>query len=239
MIEREIVRLLQAEVARLGDDAWRLPRHLLNLGLSAEEAEKVRGVLIARQAKADAKTGEPAPFVFQSFAKLAGAIPPFIAVTLIDDRDTETFLGGVGGLIDNVEAELLGDVTLERTPKQASMFQSSYGVLCAAKDNVDVCIYLYEVAKAALMRGRPTFHAQAGTIDVQISGYDPTAQARYEPLNLYVRQLTVTVKRLYEIAPVEAETRFTSLRTISVQADGTGVDEADGRLWVRVAPTET
>jgi hypothetical protein len=80
-------------------------------------------------------------------------------------------------------------------------FQKTLSVLIAGS-HPDQALYLYQVAKAILIAGRPALH-RAGLLGVRISGGELAPEETYLPDNAFTRVLTLsfhvmeTIPRLF------------------------------------------
>ena len=153
-------------------------------------------------------------------------------MTLEDDAETRGFLGEEGSVIDQLEAEVLGDAGLERNQHRATTFRSVYGVYCSVENNADALAFLYESAKAALIRARVAMLGVPGTDSVVIRGGPLSVDPTKIPTNWLFLRIFGTIERRYEVAPRAGTGRVRTLRTFQLFSETEARDE-DGVVWTR------
>lgn len=146
-----------------------------NYGLSETEILAIRQFF----------TDKP-PKVFHGYAR-TDATPPFIAIVLADERETDSVLGDEAGIIANEEDADYG------CDQYTAFWNHTYHLMCIA-EHPEACQYVYEVAKAIILEAKPTFIPE-GIYDSQVSGAELLPDPRFIPEHWFLRQITFSCKR--------------------------------------------
>jgi hypothetical protein len=80
------------------------------------------------------------------------------------------------------------------------MFSQSYGIYVYA-ENPDVCLYLYQFAKAILIGSHVTLEG-CGIIDIHLSGTELSPEETYIPENMFVRVCRISMKSLFTVPEI-------------------------------------
>jgi hypothetical protein len=179
MLERIIFTALKDGIAELVADPNEVRRLFTKLkGLSRTEAERI----------ADYLRRLP-PDVIHNYPREDSKFPLY-AIVLDDENESQKFLDDLGGIVDEEEAAVFDDASLEGVYKRTSIFTSRYNIWVVA-DDPDVTIAYYQIAKYALGRKR-SFLKGLGVLDTQFTGGDLAPNMNYLPAYLFVRRLTLT-----------------------------------------------
>jgi len=176
MIQRILYRALTAGLAYFQENPQAYDQLFGdNYGLSETEILAIRQFF----------TDKP-PKVFHGYAR-TDATPPFIAIVLADERESEFVIGDEAGIItDESDADYGCD-------QYTAFWQHTYQLMCIA-EHPEACQYLYEVAKAIILEAKPTFIPE-GIYDSLVSGAELLPDPRFVPEHWFLRQITFTCKR--------------------------------------------
>jgi hypothetical protein len=183
--ERVLLGILRTEVDRLAADKSELERFFSHFFDPLTDKNE-------RDSWVNSFTKRP-PKVVLGYPRTSSEFPCY-SVVLEAERETDEPLGHYLG--QSLEDEG-GDTSFEYT---GSMFEQTFGIYVYA-EHPDVCIYLYQFAKAVYLGAHETMLC-CGLIDPSYSGGELAPDEGYLPENMFVRVLRVSLKSLTTVPRV-------------------------------------
>lgn len=151
------------------------------------------------------------PSVYHGYARADYKFPLY-SIVLAGEGEDKLMIGDEADQITEPEDPDFG------ADAYAALWQHTYNIMCYS-DHPDGTLYLYEVAKAIILRAHQYF-VEKGLWGIQVSGMDIHVDPKYIPEYLFVRQLVFRCER--EFRQVDKATK----RGKAWKVDGIFVDSS-------------
>lgn len=157
----------------------------------------------------------------------ANSAPPFVAVILANEGESDTYIGDYAGMITEDGHAIYGaDV-------EGSIWKHTYH-LPVVTEHPDVTSYMYELVKTVMLAGLRTLVDQE-CMDFSFAGMDLSPDPRYLPERYFVRQLVFSCKR--QFSRIDRDSRLTKAFEISgIHIDRSGSPRDVGDVQTLVTP---
>lgn len=213
-IERLLVKLLRAEVARFKEDTELLRKFFRHMfGALVEDAEVEEFITNFQRLPPEVVLGYP---------RTSTQFPCF-AVILQEDSEDQNFVGDFAGETEDDE-----DADPNGYMEYAGVLcNNAFGVFVYAQ-HPDVCLYLYYFAKMVIFGAKPFFLTN-GMTEVTIDGGEVAPDEQYLPDNMFIRTLTVRGQSMFTV-PQFALANRRRLRLLGLYRDDVVVDGVQGGI---------
>ncbi len=187
MIQRLLFTALFNAVARIASDTTLVNQlFAANYGLLPNEVAAIQTYFSTNP-----------PKVVQGYAR-ADAKMPLYAVLLQGEAQSDYSIGDNAGMTMGIGAGQLG----YGCETIGTFWDQNFQIYCYA-ENPDMAVYMYEIAKSALLVNR-TFFQDNGVIDPMVSGMDLAPDPRYLPEHLFCRVLAFRCKQQLELVDYDS-----------------------------------
>ena len=171
--------------------------------------------------------------VSHGYARTADSFPR-ISIVLIDDNESDPYLGDDAGMIgddeeddEDPDEDYGADVT-------GSLWTATFQLMCYA-DHPDVTIYMYELTKDIMFAALP-YLKSVGIQKLNISGGDLALDARYIPAHLFARQVTFRCR--YEFTHTDIASKLGKAFAVAgVHVDSSGSPNTVDEVGVKTLVT--
>lgn len=222
MWERVIYTILRSGLDEMTAEPARLRRFFqYQRGLSAAEATALETKYLASP-----------PELLHAYSQKEGDLP-CIVISLESEEPGQQYLGDLGGVMQTAaDAEDYGALRRDAPIKlYATQVQSRYTIGVFAEAHPDMGIFLYELVKYILVRGKLAFLA-AGVHEVTWKGSSLSYAKQYDPHYAFERSIELTILGMYE-APMPALTEvFNTIQGLHVNLTADGETPADSDALV-------
>lgn len=153
--------------------------------------------------------------------------PPYVAVILAGEGESDTYIGDYAGMITEDGHVLYG------AEVEGSIWEHNYHIPVVT-EHPDITQYMYELVKSVMLAGLPTLVDQE-CMQFSFSGQDLAPDPRYLPARYFIRQLIFSCKR--QFSRIDRDSRLTKAFQVSgIHIDRSGSPRDVGGVETLVTP---
>lgn len=164
--------------------------------------------------------------VYSGFPRIDSE-PPFVAIILGQEGESENYIGDYAGMITEEGHALYG------AEIEGSVWNHTYR-LPVVTEHPDITQYMYELVKTIMLAGLRYLIDQE-CMDFSFSGQDLAPDPRYLPERYFVRELVFSCKR--QFSRIDRDARLTKAFKISgIHIDRSGSPRDVGNVETLIVP---
>jgi len=153
--------------------------------------------------------------------------PPYVAIILAREGETEAYLGRYAGMITEDGHALYG------AEVEGSIWEHEYNLMVVT-DHPDVTQYMYEMVKLIMLAGLE-YLVNEECFQFSFSGQDLAPDPKYIPARLFLRQLTFRCQR--QFSRIDRDSRLTkAFQVAGIHIDKSGSPRDVGGVETLVTP---